>query len=68
MFLCHNITVHFNLNNTEAAVMIDKSDRTVRQWRTDLIANDGILPGTKQGKYQRTGVLWYNETLNKKAT
>ena len=59
--------VHFNLNNTEVAemvaVMIDKSDRTVRQsvrqWRTDVVANGGILPETKQGKYQRTGVLWY---------
>ena len=37
MFLCHNLMVHFNLNNTEAtemvAVMLDKTDRTVRQWR-----------------------------------
>ena len=24
--------------------MIDKSDRTVRQWQTDLVANDGSLP------------------------
>ena len=47
--------------------MIDKSDRTVRQWRTDLVENDGIIPESKQGKYQRSGVLWHNETLNKKA-
>ena len=67
MFLSHNIMVHFNLNNTEAvemaAVMIDKSDRTVRQWQTDLVANNGILPETKQVKYQRTSMLWYNKTL-----
>ena len=67
MFLSHNIMVHFNLNNTEAvemaAVMIDKSDRTVRQCRTNLVANDGILPETKQVKYQRTGMLCYNKTL-----
>ena len=40
IFLCHNLAVHFNLNATEsskiAALMIDKSDRTVRQWRTFL--------------------------------
>ena len=48
--------------------MINKSDRTVRQWRTDLVLNDGVLPETKQGKYKRSGVLWYNEDLNKTAT
>ena len=40
IFLCHNLVIHFNLNATEsskiAALMIDKSDRTVRQWRTFL--------------------------------
>ena len=70
LFLCYNLMSHFELNNTRAAEiaaeMVDKSDRTVRQWRTDLIANDGVLPETKQGKYHRTGVLWYNEELNQK--
>ena len=47
--------------------MVNKSDRTVRQWRTDLVENDGVLPESKQGKYQRTWVLWYSEDLNKKA-
>ena len=32
---------------------------------TDLVENDGVLPELKQGKYQRTGVLQYNEDLNK---
>ena len=45
--------------------MVNKSDRTVRQWRTNLVENDGVLPESKQGKYQRTGVPWYNENLNK---
>ena len=40
IFLCHSLAVHFNLNATKsskiAALMIDKSDRTVRQWRTFL--------------------------------
>ena len=72
LFLCYNLVHHFQLNITQAAEiaakMINKSDRTVRQWRTDLVLNDGVLPETKQGKYQRSGVLWYNEDLNKTAT
>ena len=40
ILLCHNLAVHFNLNATEssktAALMTDKSDRTVRQWQTFL--------------------------------
>ena len=72
MFLCHNLSLHFNLSYTKAAEMaaemIKKSDRTVRQWRSDLVNNDGIMPCTKQGKYICTGVLWQNEELNKKAS
>ena len=62
---------YFKLNNTQAAEMaaqmVNKSDRTVRQWRTNLVENDGILLESKQGRYQRTGVLWYNEELNQTA-
>ena len=47
--------------------MLGKSDRSVRQWRTNVLNNDGILPESKQGKYQRNGVLWNNEELNEKA-
>ena len=50
-----------------AADMIGKTDRSVRQWRTDMLNNDGVLLESKQGKYQRTGVLWNNEELNEKA-
>ena len=36
IFLCYNLMTHFNLNNTQAAEvaaqMVNKSDRTVRQW------------------------------------
>ena len=41
---------------------------TVREWRTTFIANDGTFLDTLQGKYQRTGILWQNEELNKKAS
>ena len=50
-----------------AASMMKKSDRTVRRWRSALIDNDGVLPESEQGCYQRSGVLWQNEELNKKA-
>ena len=57
---------------TEAAKLIGnvigKSDRTVREWRATFIANEGEFPDTMQGKYQREGVLWHNEELNKIAT
>ena len=49
------------------ASMMKKSDRTVRRWRSALINNDGVLPESEQGRYQRSDVLWQNEELNKKA-
>ena len=50
-----------------AAIMIGKSDRTVRQWRADFHENQAI-PDSQQGRYQRSGVLWSSEALNTKAT
>ena len=50
-FLCHNLALHFQLSYTKAAemaaVMVKITDRTVRQSRSDLISNDGIMPSTK---------------------
>ena len=34
----------------------------------DQIFLSGEVPHSKQGQYQRTGVLWKNEDLNKKAS
>ena len=48
--------------------MVHKSDRTVRQWRHDLLTNDGVYPESQQGSYARSGVLWKSEELNKEAT
>lgn len=71
IFLCYCLTTMLSFTETRAAEfvssVIGKSDRTVRQWRQDLLANDGVLPGTRQGQYRRSGVLWQNEELNKKA-
>ena len=49
-----------------AASMMKKSDRTARRWRSALI-DDGVLPQLEQACYQRSGVLWQKEELNKKA-
>ena len=58
------------LSMTSAAdytgIMISKSDRTVRQWLSDFREN-GCIPDTKQGRYERTGILWSSEHRNKKA-
>ena len=52
------------------AQVIGRCDRTVRQWRKDIITNNGSFPDSLhvQGKYQREGVLWQNEELNRLAT
>ena len=46
--------------------MIGRSDKTVREWRKRFL-DKGEVPEGKQGKYQRSGVLWSDEVLNKKA-
>ena len=46
--------------------MLGKFDRTVRQWMANFREN-GCIPDSKQGRYQRTGILWSNEDLNKEA-
>lgn len=48
-----------------AEIMIGRSECTVRQWLRDFNEN-GEIPDYKQGKYQRTGVLWSSEELNEK--
>ena len=65
-------TSKLNFPLTEAAGVISdiigKSDRTIREWHTSFMANNGSFTDTLRGKYQRSGVLWQNEELNKKAT
>ncbi len=51
-----------------AASFVGKNDKTVRRWRTGVLRNKGVLPQSKQGRYERKGVLWHNENLNKMAT
>ena len=72
LFLSFQLSTILGKGETEAAElagqMIGKSDRTVREWRSKFFESCGELPESKQGHYQRTGVLWKNESLNRKAT
>lgn len=72
LFLSFQLNSLLHKGETEAAelagLMIGKSDRTVREWKANFHESGGKIPESKQGDYQRTGVLWKNETLNKKAT
>ena len=71
IFLCYQLVSMFSFTETKAAEyaaqMINSSDRTVGQWRSSVIDNDGVLSESKHGKHQRTSV-WIDEGLNKKAT
>ena len=70
LFLCFQLSKHFDLGETRAAevagMMVGRSDKTVREWRKQFF-EEGEVPESKQGKYQRSGVLWSDEGLNKKA-
>lgn len=72
LFLCFQLTKHLDVGATKAAelagLMVGKSDKTVRDWRKHFLENDGQIPDNQQGKYQRSGVLWTSELLNRKAT
>ena len=70
LFLCFQLSKHFNLGKTKAAElageMVGQSDKSVREWRKKFL-EEGEMQESKQGKYQRTGVLWSDEALNRKA-
>lgn len=72
MLLCSVLVSELSLTVTNAAELtskiIHKTARIVHQWHTDLIQSGGEFPESKQGKYRRSGVLWFNEELNKKAS
>ena len=72
MLLCFVLVKELSLTETNAAALtareICKNEKTVHCWHTDLVSNGGAFSESNQGRYQRTGVLWANEDLNKKAT
>jgi len=66
MFLQYHLCKTIGKGDTEASgLMIGKSDKTIRALR-DEFYNDCKIPNSEQGHYQRSGVLWQNEMLNKK--
>ena len=71
LFLCHQLEQLLGFTATNAAeyasVMLRKSERTIRQWRSDFL-EAGEICESKQGCYQRTGILWSSEDLNQKAS
>ena len=48
--------------------VVGKSERTVRGWRATCLVNNGTFPDSQWGKFERSGVLWQNEDLNKQVT
>ena len=71
MFLCFQLAT-LGFGETQAAemagMMVGRSDKSVREWRTHFLNNNGQIPGNMQGKYQRSGVVWRCEILNRKAS
>ena len=72
LFLSSQLANHLNIGNTKAAelasAMMNKSDKTIREWRAHFFANEGEIPESSQGTYQRSGIMWSREDLNKKTT
>ena len=72
MLLCFVLVKELSFTETRAAELtakvLNENNETVRHWRTDLVANGGSISENKQGRYQRTRVLWANEDLTKKAS
>ena len=72
IFLVYHLVKYFKFTWTNAekyaARAVGKGERSIRRWRSNLIKHKGKFSRSKQGRYCRTGVLWSNEELNKKAT
>lgn len=70
LFLMHIFTTNLEMTHARAAdhtaKIIGKTDRTIRQWRSDLIQY-GEVRESQKGKYTRPKVLWANKELNDKA-
>ena len=70
LFLCYVFTTQLEMSHSKAAEhtakIIGKTDRTIRQWRSDLITY-GEVRESRKGKYERPKVLWANKELNDKA-
>ena len=45
--------MHIQVLNASKLIdeMVEKNDRTVREWRATFLTNDNSFPNTLQGKY-----------------
>ena len=64
LFLTFQLSNYFDCGTTRAAelagTMVGRSDRVVREWRSQFFSNGGCIPESEQGKYERSGVVWCN--------
>ena len=47
--------------------MMNRSEKTIREWKSHFYQNEGQIQEFTQGKYQRSGIVWSREDLNKKS-
>ena len=47
--------------------MMNRSEKTIREWRAHFFQSESQIQESIQGKYQRSGILWSREDLNKKS-
>ena len=70
IFLEYHLNMTLGKSSTEAAelagLMIGSSNRTICERKAKFYENDGSIPNSAQGQYQRSEVLWKNEYLNRK--
>ena len=63
--LVHRLQMGVTESSKIISELVNYSDRSIREWRSIFIDNEGVFPDSQQGSYQRSGVLWQNEELNK---
>ena len=71
LFMTFQLQSHLGMGKTEpaelAGIMVGRSERTIREWVAKFNDSGGGVPESRQGHYQRSGVLWSNEDLSRKA-
>lgn len=71
LFICFQARNVLSFGETKAAehaaLMIGRNEKTTREWRAKFFENDGRIIQSKQGSYQRSGILWSDDHFNKKA-
>ena len=70
LFILFQLILLFNFTILKAAeytaIIVQRSERTIRKWRKQFFAH-GEVQQSAQGNYERSGVLWSNEELNREA-